>query len=89
MRKSSFFSLFITLCAILITTGCQREVDGNLPSISLPTTEETAIATVNGRIVDDDSLNATEINDFSQLIDKILSKNMRITTLSEIVDLDN
>ena len=44
---------------------------------------------MNGTIVDDNSLNATEINEFSQLIDKILSKNMRITTLSEIVDLDN
>jgi len=53
MRKSSFFPLFIALCAILIITGCQREVDGNLPSISSPTMEQTVTATVNGRIVDE------------------------------------
>ena len=53
MRKSSFFPLFIALFAILFTTGCQREVDGNLPSVNPPSTEETVTATVNGRIVDE------------------------------------
>ena len=89
MRKSSFFSLFITLCAILITTGCQREVDGNLPSISLPTTEETVIATVNGRIVDEKkepvkgalvstvtgSTVSTDINGEFRLANVMLNKN--------------
>jgi peptidoglycan/xylan/chitin deacetylase (PgdA/CDA1 family) len=51
--------------------------------------QDFAIPDTNGTIADNHSLNATEINDFSQLIDKILSKNMRITTLSAIVDIDN
>ena len=51
--------------------------------------QDFAYADVNGRIVDDDSLNATEINEFSQLTDTLLSKNMSFTTLSEIVGIDN
>ena len=39
----------------------------------------------NGRIVDGSTINSTEFQDFVQLVDSVLSKNIRITTLSEIV----
>jgi peptidoglycan/xylan/chitin deacetylase (PgdA/CDA1 family) len=42
----------------------------------------------NGRIITNNSLNQTEIQDFTQLVDTILSKNIRITTLSEIVGIE-
>ena len=90
MRKSSFFPLFIALCAILITTGCQREVEEKLPSISLPTTEETVTATVKGRIVDEKkepvqgalvttlsgSIATTDINGEFRLENVMLNKNV-------------
>ena len=72
-----------------IIDGVEENVEKYGYSVIVFHPQDFAYADVNGRIVDDDSLNATEINEFSQLIDKILSKNMRITTLSEIVDLDN
>jgi peptidoglycan/xylan/chitin deacetylase (PgdA/CDA1 family) len=42
----------------------------------------------NGRIIDDSSIDSTEFQDFTRLVDSILSKNIRITTLSEIVGIE-
>jgi peptidoglycan/xylan/chitin deacetylase (PgdA/CDA1 family) len=70
-----------------------NDVDNNIKkygySVIVFHPQDFAIRDTNGTIADNNILNATEINEFSQLIDMILSKNMRITTLSEIVDLDN
>jgi peptidoglycan/xylan/chitin deacetylase (PgdA/CDA1 family) len=47
--------------------------------------QDFAYADANGRIANKNGLNTTEIKEFSQVIDTLLSKNRRITTLSEIV----
>jgi peptidoglycan/xylan/chitin deacetylase (PgdA/CDA1 family) len=42
----------------------------------------------NGRIIDGSTINSTEFQDFERLVDSILSKNIRITTLSEVVGIE-
>lgn len=42
----------------------------------------------NGRISSNDALNQTEFQDFTRLVETILSKNIQITTLSEIVGIE-
>lgn len=41
-----------------------------------------------GKIAKGDQLNMTEVEEFAQLVDSILSNNMRIATLSEVVGVD-
>jgi peptidoglycan/xylan/chitin deacetylase (PgdA/CDA1 family) len=72
-----------------IIDGVEENVEKYGYSVIVFHPQDFAYADVNGRIVNDDSLNATEINEFSQLIDTLLSKNMSFTTLSEIVGIDN
>jgi hypothetical protein len=42
----------------------------------------------NDRIRSNDALNQTEFQDFTQLVDTIIAKNLRITILSEIVGIE-
>ena len=42
----------------------------------------------NGRITSNDAINQTEFQDLIQLVDEIISKNIRITILSEIVGIE-
>jgi hypothetical protein len=42
----------------------------------------------NGRIIEGSAINSTEFQDFERLVDTMLSKNIRITTLSEIVGIE-
>ena len=42
----------------------------------------------NGRIIDDSRIDSSEFQDFAGLVDSILSKNIRVTTLSEIVGIE-
>lgn len=42
----------------------------------------------NGRIIDDSRIDSSEFQDFAGLVDSILAKNIRITTLSEIVGIE-
>ena len=72
-----------------IIDGVEENVEKYGYSVIVFHPQDFAYTDANGAIADDDSLNATEINEFSQLIDTVLSKNMSITTLSEIVGIDN
>jgi peptidoglycan/xylan/chitin deacetylase (PgdA/CDA1 family) len=72
-----------------IIDGVEENVEKYGYSVIVFHPQDFAYTDANGAIADKDSLNATEINEFSQLIDTVLSKNMSITTLSEIVGIDN
>jgi hypothetical protein len=53
MKKAILYSLFASLSFILISTGCQREVDGTLPDNPQPPVEQTVNASVTGRVIND------------------------------------
>lgn len=54
MKKIILYPFFLILSFLFIITGCQREVDSNLPpNPQLPAIEETVTANVAGRVVDE------------------------------------
>lgn len=78
-----------SLSVFIIIDSVEENVEKYGYSVIVFHPQDFAYTDANGAIADKDSLNATEINEFSQLIDTVLSKNMSITTLSEIVGIDN
>lgn len=68
-----------------------KSIDDNIEkygySVIILHPQDFAYQDVNGSISDENKINSTELNEFSQVIDVLSSENKRITTLSEIVTL--
>lgn len=53
MKKTIFYFLLVSFSSILISTGCQREVEGSLTNPPQPPVAENVNANVVGRIIDE------------------------------------
>jgi peptidoglycan/xylan/chitin deacetylase (PgdA/CDA1 family) len=72
----------------LILEGIRENIQRYGYSVVVFHPQDFVNTNADGRIAEGNRLNITEVNEFAQLVDSVLSNNLRITTLSEVVGVE-